>query len=125
LCKWPRCTFYIFFIWIGCRKAKEKVKTSTRTNEIKGVPSQQQKLDVMIRTIDVCIKSPKDLRDLAPKEVLGKTSIVCVGGQAMEGDSGEFLFMDVGDMAKVVGVGLDWAKVVVTKEFWCECDTRG
>jgi hypothetical protein len=35
----------------------------------------------------------------------------------MEGDSGEFLFMDVGDMAKVVGVGLHWAKVVVTKEF--------
>jgi hypothetical protein len=48
---------------------------------------------------------------------LGKTSIVCVGGKAMEGDSGEFLFMDVGDMAKIVGVGLNWAKVVVTKEF--------
>jgi hypothetical protein len=29
----------------------------------------------------------------------------------------EFLFMHAGDMAKVVGVGLDWAKVVVTKEF--------
>jgi len=71
----------------------------------------------MIRTIDVHIKSPKELQYLAPKEVLGKTSIVCVGGKAMEGDSGEFLFMDVGDMAKVVGVGLDWAKVVVTKEF--------
>jgi hypothetical protein len=26
-------------------------------------------------------------------------------------------FHDVGDMAKVVGVGLNWAKVVVTKEF--------
>jgi hypothetical protein len=102
---------------IGCRKEKQKVKTSTRTNEIKGVPNQQQKLDVMIRTIDVHIKSPKELQYLAPKEVLGKTSIVCVGGKAMEGDSGEFLFMDVGDMAKVVGVGLDWAKVVVTKEF--------
>ncbi|CAK9238604.1 unnamed protein product [Sphagnum troendelagicum] len=99
------------------RKAKQKVKTSNRTNEMEGVPSQQQKLDVMIRTIDVHIKSPKDLRDLTPKEVLGKTSILCVGGKAMEGDSGEFLFMDVGDMAKVVGVGLDWAKVVVTKEF--------
>jgi len=81
------------------------------------VPSQQQKSDVMIRTIDVHIKSPKELQYLAPKEVLGKTSIVCVGGKAMEGDSREFLFMDVGDMAKVVGVGLDWAKVVVTKEF--------
>jgi hypothetical protein len=74
-------------------------------------------MDVMIRTIDVHIKSPKDLQYLAPKEVLGKTLIVCVGGKAMEGDSGEFLFMHVGDMAKVVGVGLDWAKVVVTKEF--------
>jgi hypothetical protein len=71
----------------------------------------------MIRTIDGRIQSPKELGDFAPKEVLGKTSIVCVGGKAMEGDSGEFLFMDVGDMAKVVGVGLDWAKVVVTKEF--------
>jgi hypothetical protein len=59
----------------------------------------------------------KDLQYLAPKEVLGKTSIVCVGGKAMEGDLGEFLFMHVGDMAKVVVVGLDWAKVVVTKEF--------
>ncbi|KAH8952741.1 hypothetical protein BDL97_09G100200 [Sphagnum fallax] len=98
-------------------KTKQKIETSTKTNEIEGVPSQQQKLDVMIRTIDVHIKSPKDLRYLAPKEVLGKSSIVCVGGKAMEGDSGEFLFMDVGDMAKVVGVGLDWAKVVITKEF--------
>jgi hypothetical protein len=99
------------------RKAKQKVKTNSIINEIKGVPSQQQKLDVMIRTIDVCIKSPKDLGDLARKEVLGKTSIVCVGGKAIKGDLGEFLFMHVGDMAKVVGVGLDWAKVVVTKEF--------
>jgi hypothetical protein len=103
--------------WIGCRKAKQKVKTNTKTNEIEGVPSQEQKLDVMIRTIDVHIKSPKELQYLAPKEVLGKTSIVCVGGKAMEGDLGEFLFMHVGDMAKVVGVGLDWAKVVVSKEF--------
>ncbi len=117
MCKWPRCTFYTFFIWIGCRKEKQKVKTSTKTNDIEGVPSQQQKLDVMIRTIDVHIMSPKELQYLSPKEVLGKTSIVCVGGKAMEGDSGEFLFMNVGDMAKVVGVGLDWAKVVVTKEF--------
>ncbi len=117
MCKWPRCTFYNLFIRIGCRKEKQKVKTSTRTNDIEDVPSQQQKLDVMIRTIDGHIQSPQELRDLAPKEVLGKTSIVCVGGKAMEGDSGEFLFMDVGDMAKVVGVGLDWAKVVVTKEF--------
>jgi hypothetical protein len=81
------------------------------------VPSQQQKLDVMIRTIDGHIQSPEKLKDLAPKEVLGETSIMCVGGKAMEGDSGEFLFMDGGDMVKVVGVGLDWAKVVVTKEF--------
>jgi hypothetical protein len=102
---------------MGCRKAKQKLETNTRTNEIEGVPSQQQKLDVMIRTIDVHIMSPKDLQYLAQKEVLGKTSIVCVGGKAMEGDSGEFLFMHVGDMAKVVGVGLDWAKVVITKEF--------
>ncbi|CAK9279263.1 unnamed protein product [Sphagnum jensenii] len=29
----------------------------------------------------------------------------------------EFLFMHVRDMAKVVGVGLEWAKVAVTKEF--------
>ncbi|CAM6037101.1 unnamed protein product [Sphagnum compactum] len=99
------------------RKAKQKVETNTRTNEIEGVPSQQQKLDVMIRTIDVQIMSPKDLQYLAPKEVLGKTSIVCVGGKAMEGDSGEFLFMHVGDMAEVVGVGLNWAMMVVTKEF--------
>jgi hypothetical protein len=107
-----------FLIWIGCREAKQEVETTTRTNETEGVPSQQQKLDVMIRTIeDVHIKSPKDLQSLAPKEVLGKTSIVCVGGKAMEGDSVEFLFMHVGDMAKVVGVGLDWAKVVVNKEF--------
>jgi len=35
----------------------------------------------------------------------------------MEGDAGEFLFMHAGDMTKVVGVGLDWAKVVVTEEF--------
>jgi hypothetical protein len=47
----------------------------------------------MIRTIDVHIKSPKDLQSLTPKEVLGNTSIVCVGGKAMEGDLGEFLFM--------------------------------
>jgi len=84
---------------------------------MEGVPSQQQKLDAMIRTIDVHVKSPKDLGDLARKEVLGKTSIVCVGGKAMKGDSREFLFMHVGDMAKVIGVGFDWAKVVVTKEF--------
>jgi hypothetical protein len=102
---------------MGCRKAKEKVETSIRTNEIEGVPNQQQKLDVMIKTIDVHIMSPKDLKYLTPTTVLGKTSIVCVGGKAMEGGSGEFLFMDVGDMAKVVGVGLDWAKVVVPKEF--------
>ncbi|KAH9551425.1 hypothetical protein CY35_09G015500 [Sphagnum magellanicum] len=95
------------------RKAKQKVATSTRTNEIKHVPNQHQKLDVMIRTI----MSPRDLKYLTPTDVLGKTSIVCVGGKAMEGGSGEFLFMDVGDMAKVVGVGLNWAKVVVTKEF--------
>jgi len=81
------------------------------------VPSQQQKLDVMIRTIDDRIKSPKDLEDITPKKVLGKTSIVCVGGKAMEGDLGEFLFMHAGNMAKVVGVGLDWVKVVVTKKF--------
>jgi hypothetical protein len=61
----------------------------------------------MIRTIDVHIKSPKDLQYLNPKEVLGKTSIVCVGGKAMEWDSEEFLFMHVGDMAKLVGVSLD------------------
>jgi hypothetical protein len=77
---------------MGCRKAKQKVETSTKTNETEGVPNQQQKLDVMIRTIDVHIMSPKDLKYLTPKEVLGKTSIVCVGGKAMEGDSGEFLF---------------------------------
>jgi hypothetical protein len=71
----------------------------------------------MIRTIDVHIKFPKDLQYLAPKEVLGKTSIVCAWGKAMEGDSRELLFMHVGDMAKVVGTGLDWAKVVVIKEF--------
>jgi hypothetical protein len=70
----------------------------------------------MIGTIDVHIKSPKDHQYLAPKEVLGKTSIVC-GGKAIEGDLGEFLFMHVGDMAKVVGVGFDWAKVVLIKEF--------
>ncbi len=81
------------------------------------MPNQQQKLDVMIGTVDVHIKSPKDLQYLAPKEVLGKTSIVCVGEKAMEGDLGGFLFMHVGDMAKVVGVGFDWAKVVLTKEF--------
>ncbi len=81
------------------------------------MPNQQQNLDVMIKTIDDRIKSPKDLEDLTPKEVLGKTSIACVGGKAMEGDSWEFLFMHAGDMAKVVGVGLDWAKVVVTKAF--------
>jgi hypothetical protein len=102
---------------MGCREAKQKVETNTITNEIEGVPSQQQKLDVMIRTIDVHIMSPNDLQYLVPKKVLGKTSIVCVGGKAMEGDLGEFLFMHVGDMAKVVGVGLNWAKVVVTKEF--------
>jgi hypothetical protein len=105
------------FIWIGCRKSKPKSKRSTGTIDIDVVRSQQQKLDVMIRTIDGRIQSPEELGDFAPKEVLGKTSIVCVGGKAMEGDLGEFLFMDVGDMAKVVGVGLDWAKVVVTKEF--------
>ncbi|KAH8952745.1 hypothetical protein BDL97_09G100400 [Sphagnum fallax] len=119
------------------REAKQEVETSTKTIETegvldqqqkldvmittietKGVPNQQQKLDVMITTIeDAHIKSPKDLQHLAPKEDLGETSIVCVGGKAMKGDLVEFLFMDVGDMAKVVGVGLDWAKVVVTKEF--------
>jgi len=81
---------------------------------------QTQKLDVMINTIEhFHIKSPKDLQSLslALKEILGKTSILCVGGKAKEGDSVEFLFMHAGDMAKVVGVGLDWAKVVVTKEF--------
>jgi hypothetical protein len=117
LCKWPRCTFYILKIWIRCKKEKHKIKTNTKTNEIEGVPNQQEKLDVMIRTIDVHIKSPKDFQYLAPKEVLGKTSSVCVGGKAMEGDLREFLFIHVGDMAKVVGMGLDWAKVVVTKEF--------
>jgi hypothetical protein len=126
-----------FLICIGCREEKQEVETNTKTNETKGVPNQQQNLDVMIRTnetegvpnrqqkLDVMIrtienihiKSPEDLQSLAPKEVLGKTSIVCVGGKAMEGDSMEFLFMDAGDMAKVAGVGLDWAKVVVTKEF--------
>jgi len=70
---------YILKIWIGCKKTKQKVETGTKTNEIEGVPSQQQKLDVIIRTIDDCIKSPKGLQDLAAKEVLGKTSIVCVG----------------------------------------------
>jgi hypothetical protein len=102
---------------LDAEKKKQKVITSTKTNDIEGVPSQQQKLDVMIKTIDGRIQSLEELKDFAPKEVLGKTSIVCVGGKAMEGDSGEFLFMDVGDMAKVVGVGLNWAKVVVTKEF--------
>jgi len=72
---------------------------------------------VIIRTIDVHIKSPKDLQSLTPKEVLGNTSIVCVGGKAMEGDLGEFLFMHVGDMAKAVGMGFNRAKVVVTKKF--------
>jgi hypothetical protein len=34
----------------------------------------------MIRTIDVHIKFPKDLQYLTPKEVLGKTLIMCVRG---------------------------------------------
>jgi len=126
-----------FLLWIGCREAKQEVETSTSTNETEGVPNQQQKLDVMIKTnetegvpnrqqkLDVMIrtiedrhiKSPKDLQSLPIKKVLGKTSIACVGGKAMEADSVEFLFMNAGDMAKVVGIGLDWAKVVVTKEF--------
>jgi hypothetical protein len=102
----------------GVPNQQQKLDVMTTTIETEGVPNQQQKLDVMITTIeDVHIKSPKHLQHLAPKEVLGETSIVCVGGKAMKGDLVEFLFMDVGDMAKVVGVGLDWAKVVVTKEF--------
>ncbi len=109
--------YFTFLFWIGCRKGKQEIERSARTNDTEGVPSQQQKLDVMIRTIDVRIKSPKGLKDLARKEVLGKTSIMCVGGKAMEGDSWEFLFMHVRDMAKVVGVGLEWAKLVVTKGF--------
>jgi hypothetical protein len=102
----------------GVPNQQQKLDVMTTTIETESVPNQQQKLDVMITTIeDAHIKSPKDLQHLAPKGVLGETSIVCVGGKAMKGDLVEFLFMDVGDMAKVVGVGLDWAKVVVTKEF--------
>ncbi|CAM6060032.1 unnamed protein product [Sphagnum tenellum] len=102
----------------GVPNQQQKLDVMTTTIETEGVPNQQQKLDVMITTIeDAHIKSPQDLQRLAPKEVLGETSIVCVGGKAMKGDLVEFLFMDVGDMAKVVGVGLDWAKVEVTKEF--------
>jgi hypothetical protein len=102
----------------GVPNQQQRLDVMIRTNEAEGVPNQQQKLDVMIKTIeDVHIKSPKDLQSLAPQEVLGKTSILCVGGKAEKGDSVEFLFMDVGDMAKVVGVGFDWAKVVVTKKF--------
>jgi len=115
-----------FLLWIGCREAKQESETSTSTNETKGVPNQQQKLDVMIKTNetegvpnqqqkldvmirtieDVHIKSPKDLQHLAPKEILGKTSIVFVGGKATEGDSWEFLFMHVGDMMKKKGLSL-------------------
>jgi hypothetical protein len=110
--------YFTFLLWIGCRKAKQEIERSARTNEIEALPSQQQKLKVMITTLeDVHIKSPKDLQSLTRKEVFGKTSIVVVGGKTIEGDSMEFLFMHVRDMAKVVGVGLEWAKVAVTKEF--------
>ncbi len=79
--------------------------------------AQTRNVNVMIRTIeDVHIKSPKDFKPFALKRVLGKTAILCVGGKRIEGDSVEFLFMHAGDMAKVVGVGLDCAKVVVTKK---------
>jgi hypothetical protein len=50
-------------------------------------------------------------------------SILTMGrkGKFEGADSIEFLFKQAEDMSKVVGVGLEWSKVMVTKQFEVVC----
>jgi hypothetical protein len=52
----------------------------------------------------------------APNLPSVRGSIMVAGRKDNEGNLVELLFRDAENMAEVVGIGIDWAKVVVTKE---------
>ncbi len=48
---------------------------------------------------------------------LERASILIVGRKDIQGDFVEFQFLSPESMARVVGVGLQWSRVVVTRQF--------
>ncbi|CAM6022617.1 unnamed protein product [Sphagnum balticum] len=75
-------------------------------------------LGTMIQSIqDPSDRSPTTLQSHTP-ERKGMKKIVFMGKKATKGDSHvEFLYPDAKDMARVVGIGINRAKVVVTNHF--------
>jgi hypothetical protein len=90
------------FDWIRCRRRQET----------------QQTLGTMIQSSeDPSNRSPTTLQSHFP-ERKGMKKIVFMGKKAMKGDPCvEFLYPDAKDMARVVGIGINRAKVVVTNHF--------
>jgi hypothetical protein len=90
------------FDWIRCRRRQET----------------QQTLGTMIQSSeDPSNRSPTTLQSHFP-ERKGMKKIVFMGKKAMKGDSDvEFLYLDAKDMAKVVGISINRAKVVVNNQF--------
>jgi hypothetical protein len=81
--------------------------------EIDGHLKQESKLS----TIGICDTPENCFQTVLPE--MEKESILTMGrkGKFEGADSIEFLFKRAEDMSKVVGVGLEWSKVVVTKTF--------
>jgi len=90
------------FDWIRCRRRQET----------------QQTLGTMIQSSeDPSNRSPTTLQSHFP-ERKGMKKIVFMGKKAMKGDSDvEFLYLDAKDMARVVGISINRAKVVVNNQF--------
>jgi hypothetical protein len=90
------------FDWIRCRRKQET----------------QQMLGTMIQSIEYpSNRSPTTLQSHFAKRK-GMKRIVFMGKKATKGDSHvEFLYPDAKDMARVVGIGINRAKVVVTNHF--------
>ncbi len=81
--------------------------------ETDGHLKQENKLS----TIGTC-DTPENCFQIGLLE-MEKESILTMGkkGKFEGANSIEFLFKRLEDMSKVVGVGLEWSKVVVTKQF--------